>query len=114
MPYWRSRVAKPRSLSGLPLRSLHGASAMPCNARKIGVGSHLAGVAEYRFQIGKQADAQARLDVVRASLMSALAAVRARLGQSPPAALATAMRASHTSASRSSTPAGISGHAIVA
>ena len=55
--------------------------------------------------------AAARRSVVVSWPDSALAALRARAGQSPPAASAMAISASHTSSARSLSPAGMSGSA---
>ena len=111
-PYCRSRFASPRSSSGLPLMSFHGASSIAWSAAKIALEVISSSVAEGRANISEQAHAQARLPVLgfrnkrNSRLTGALRPV-------PPTASATAISGSQTSASRSWISCGISGQVML-
>ena len=109
-PCGRKSFAKPLSSSGLPRRSAHGNSSRSHSLRTI---DSVASTSLSPKMILRSASRRTpRLGVLSlASETSKTHATRARSGQLPPAASATARSGSQTSASRSLMPSGIDGQA---
>ena len=100
--------AKPRASSGWPLRSAHGAASRACSRARMSsvVMARLSPKMARRSASSRMPRLMPRSALSRTSQVQA---ARARSGQGPPAASATASRGSHTSAGRSVTPGGMSG-----